>query len=91
MARSVRTESMVHGHHVYKTHWRPEINEQLCYEVERDNSFDLYVVAVMKDGGVVGQLPWELARTLIVSTSFKRNTAGCVARSLATGNFPKLV
>ena len=63
MARSFRIESTVRGHHVYKTHWRPEINEELRCEVERGNSFDRYAVAVMKDRGVVGHVPRELART----------------------------
>ena len=61
MARSFRIESTVRGHHIYKTHWRPDINEELCCEVERENFYDRYAVAVMKDGGVVGHVPQDRA------------------------------
>ena len=35
------------GHHIYKTHWTPEINEELSCAVE-ENSFDRHAVAVHK-------------------------------------------
>ena len=53
IARSFRIESTVRVHHVYKTHWSPSIGEELCCEVEEDNTFDRYAVAVTKDGRVV--------------------------------------
>ena len=43
-------------------HWSPSIGEELCCEVEEDNTFDRYAVAVTKDGRVVGHVPRELAR-----------------------------
>ena len=57
-----RIESTVREYHVYKTHWSPSIGEELCCEIEEDNTFDRYAVAVTKDGRVVGHVPRELAR-----------------------------
>ena len=39
--------------------------------VEEENSFDQHAVAVPKDGGVVGQVPRELARIGLASYLLK--------------------
>ena len=57
------------GHHVYKTSWTPEIHEELCCNVEEENSFDRHAVAVIKDGRVAGHVPQKLARLLSVKTT----------------------
>ena len=62
------------GHHVYKTHWSPKINKELCCAVEEENSFDRHAVAVLKDGGVVGHVPRELARIYFLQKQHSRMT-----------------
>ena len=58
------------GYHVYRTTWRPRIDEILSFEHEAENSFDRHAIAAIKqrrDGGlpleqVVGHLPKEISR-----------------------------
>ena len=71
-----RIESTVREHHVYKTHWSPSI-EELCCEVEEDNTFDRYAVAVTKDGRVVGHVPRELARICYFFLKKQHSTMTC--------------
>ena len=77
MARSFRIESTVRGHHVYKTRWSPSIGEELCCEVEEDNTFDRYAVAVTKDERVVGHVPRELARICYFFLKKQHSTMTC--------------
>ena len=42
-------DSVVRGHHVYKTVWTPVIGEQLHLEKESGNPHDDFAVAVIKD------------------------------------------
>ena len=56
-------ESVIQGHHVYKTIWEPRVGEQLVLEREDSNSCDRYAVSVMKYGTIVGHVPRELSRT----------------------------
>ena len=58
------------GYHVYRTTWRPRIDEILSVKHEAENSFDRHAIAAIKqrrDGGlpleqVVGHLPKEISR-----------------------------
>ena len=63
MATSYRIESTVRGHHVYKSLWTPVTGEELRVQIEEDNIFDEFAVAVFIDGNIVGHVPLELART----------------------------
>ena len=39
-------ESVIHGHHIYKTIWLPEISEILHCQQERINHKNLYAVSM---------------------------------------------
>ena len=57
-ARSVyKKESVVRGHHIYKTSWTPVIGEELPAEREENNEHDEHAVAVRKNGVIVGHVP----------------------------------
>ena len=56
--------SVVRGHHIYKSIWTPYIGEVLPAAVEDGNEEDQYAVAVCKGGIVVGHTPRELSRIL---------------------------
>ena len=42
MAESFRMESVVHGHHVYKTVWTPHLGEELETRTELDNQHNQF-------------------------------------------------
>ena len=48
-ARSLRIESSVWGHHIYKEVWTPSIGEELQTAQEPENGHDPYAVAVLKE------------------------------------------
>ena len=56
-------ESVVRGHHVYKSIWRPILGKQLVLEREEGNGHDRRAVSVMKGGNIVGHVPRELSRS----------------------------
>ena len=45
-------ESVIRGHHVYKSIWHPILGEQLTLEREDSNSHDRHAVSVMKGGAI---------------------------------------
>ena len=51
---SSKEASIIHGHHVYKSVWTPEVGEEQSPVTEDGNDHDKYAVAVIKDGYVVG-------------------------------------
>ena len=59
MMASYDVESVVRGHHVYKTVWQPDIGEKLALEQERNNPHDKYTVSVKKEDIIVGHVPRE--------------------------------
>ena len=59
----MEVESVVRGHHVYKSVWTPVSGEELAVVPEAKNSHDRYAVDVLKDGEVVGHITRELSRT----------------------------
>ena len=56
--------SVVLGHHVYKSVRTPLLGECLLVRSETGNNHDKYTVSVVKHGGIVGNLPRELLRTV---------------------------
>ena len=54
-------ESVIRGHHVYKSVWHPVLGEQLYLERENSNRHDRHAVSVMKDGTIIGHVPRELS------------------------------
>ena len=57
-------DSVVRGHHVYKSIWTPFLGEVLRAETEEGNEEDRYAVAILKVSGVVvGHVPRSFSRT----------------------------
>ena len=54
-------ESIVRGHHVYKSVWTPSTGEVLRALIDDNNEYDRHAVAVVKDDQVVGNVPREIA------------------------------
>ena len=56
-------ESVIRGHHVYKSILHPILGEQLVLERVEGNGHDRHAVSVMKvDSDIVGHIPRELSR-----------------------------
>ena len=59
---SFLVESVVRGHHVYKTIWSSALGEELQCHREVSNIHDLYAVSVIKPGiGVLGHIPRQIS------------------------------
>ena len=58
------TVSVARGHHVYKSVRTPLLGERLSVRSETGNNHDKYAVSFVKHGGIVGNLPRELLRTV---------------------------
>ena len=56
--------SVVRGHHIYKSVQTPLLGERLSVCPETGNNCDKYAVSVVKHGGIVGNFPHELLRTV---------------------------
>ena len=54
---------MVRGYHVYHDIWTPVIGEKLSTQQEHGNPEDLYAVAIMKSGTIIGHIPREISKT----------------------------
>ena len=68
-SRSVfNKDSVVLGHHIYKTNWMPVVGKKLTLETKDDNEHDEHVVAVMKNGNIVGHVLLILWAELIFET-----------------------
>ena len=55
--KELRKDSVVRGHHVYKSVWTHVIDEELYLESEESNEHNEYAVAIRKDGKTVGHVP----------------------------------
>lgn len=60
---SFTVESVVRGHHVYKSTWTPEIGQTLQTAAEEANREDRYAVSVTLSGQIVGHIPREISKT----------------------------
>ena len=56
-------QSVIRGHHVYKSIWTPVVGEHLDTAQEDGNGHDLYAVAVTRSSTTVGHIPREYSRT----------------------------
>ena len=56
-------DSVMRGHHIYKSVWTPVIGKELYLEPEESNEHDKYAMAVRKDGEIVGHVPYSLDQT----------------------------
>ena len=52
-----KIDTYVKGYHVYKTIWKPIVNEEMETEMEPDNVMDKYLVYVKKKTSIVRHLP----------------------------------
>ena len=59
-------EGMIHGCHVYKEVWCAAVEEELSCMREMENYRDLFAVAVVRSGVIVGHVP-SLAESLDAS------------------------
>ena len=71
-------ESFIRGYHAYMDVWTPVEDEMLRLIPEPSNSVDRNAVAVMKEGQVVGHVPYNLAP--IVSLFLRRDVNKAFAR-----------
>ena len=55
-------DSVVRGHHVFKSVWTPSLGEALSVKEEQDNEHDIFAVSVEKAGMIVGHVPHEVSR-----------------------------
>ena len=55
-------DSVVRGHHVFKSVWTPSLGEVLSVKEEEDNEHDIFAVLVEKAGMIVGHVPHEVSR-----------------------------
>ena len=55
-------DSVIRGHHIFKSVWTPFIGETLSLAIEDGNAEDPYAVAVMKGTTIVGHTPCEISR-----------------------------
>ena len=62
MAKSFRIESVVSGHHVYKTLWAPHLEKEPVTRRELDNEHNQFAGAVVKGEHTVGDMPTEISR-----------------------------
>ena len=54
-------EAMVRGYHTYKDVWAATVGKQLPCKSEQGNAKDAFAVAVLKDGVIVGHVPWKIS------------------------------
>ena len=52
----------VRGFHVYRSIWKPYMEEELTCDHEYGNAFDCFAIKTEKDGRIVGHLPREISR-----------------------------
>ena len=57
----VELNSFIRGYHDYKDIWQANLGDMLFLRREPDNPMDVHAVAVLKDGQVVGHIPYNLA------------------------------
>ena len=81
----------IRGYHAYMNIWTPVQDEILRLIPELANSVDRNAVAVMKEGRVVGHVPFNLAPIILlflrrdVNKAFTRVTGGKVYRGAGYG------
>ena len=61
MATYFEVEAMIRGYHQYKEIWNAVLGEQLQCQRETDNSHDIFAVAVVRSGVVVGHVPRKIS------------------------------
>ncbi len=57
-------DSYIRGYHAYKEDWIPTTGEQLVLRREPGNPKDHRAVAIIKDGEIVGHVPFNISSTV---------------------------
>lgn len=57
-------DSVIRGHHIYKTMWTPVLGEVNYLEIEEGNEHDHFAVCVKRGNEIVGHVPRELSATV---------------------------
>ena len=60
----VEYRSFVRGYHDYISSWSPFIGEELVLRGQPNNEHDLYAVAVVNNGEVVGHIPRTISKVV---------------------------
>ena len=60
MADYFEVEAMVRVYHQYREIWGAEVGEQLEFRRENSDPHDIFAVAILKSGVVVGHVPKKL-------------------------------
>ena len=55
-------ESVIRGHHIYKSVWSPRVGEIVSVDREHGNSHDRHAVCLLKGSSIIGHAPRELAK-----------------------------
>ena len=58
---SFEMNSFIHGHHIYKDAWALVVGEELSRGREEGNILDLYAVATVKSGNIIGHAPRQIS------------------------------
>ena len=61
MAGYFEAEAMFRGYHQYKDIWDAQLGEELECQRENSNPHDIFAVAVLKSGVVVGHVPKKIS------------------------------
>ena len=67
-------ESCVRGFHVYKDVWAPVTGEVLSCEMEDENLFDPYAVAIKKGSEVIGHVPCKISAARFLFLEMRRGS-----------------
>ena len=62
MEFTYQIESVIRGHHIYKTVWIHFIGKTLSLRIEDGNEQDSLAVAVIKNDNIVGHTPRQFSR-----------------------------
>ena len=57
----IEIPSFVRGYHIYKEDWSPAVGDVLLLQRDPLNEKDRNAVAIVRDGSVVGHVPFNLA------------------------------
>ena len=61
---SLDVVEFIRGYHEYIDIWTATVGDMLILKREPDNAKDVHAVAVLKDGQVVGHIPYNLSPTI---------------------------
>ena len=57
-------ESVIRGHHIYKSRWTPLLGETLNTSLELDNEHNKYAVSIVKSVEIVGHVQRSISKLM---------------------------